>query len=81
MATRTIRASEIGAYLYCKRAWWFQRQGIESDNQVELSAGSVFHQQHAGKVWTARLLRLAGWCILLLAITLLAIALTTKWFG
>ena len=78
---RPIRASEIGSYLYCKRAWWYQQQGIQSENQAELHAGSTFHQQHGGKVWAARLLRLAGWFILLLAITLLAVGLTLKLLG
>ncbi len=78
---RTIRASEIGSYLYCKRAWWYQQQGFESQNQSELQSGEYFHQQHAAKIWSARLLRLVGWVLLLAAITLLAVALTLMWTG
>lgn len=44
---RVLRASELGSYLYCARAWWYQRLGIPSDNQAELKTGTNFHQQHA----------------------------------
>ncbi len=73
---RTIRASELGSYLYCHRAWWYQQQGIESENLGEMTAGSAFHLQHGQKVLTARLLRLAGWLLLLAALVAGAVALT-----
>jgi hypothetical protein len=78
---RTIRASEIGSFLYCQRAWWYQLQGIESMNQGEMSAGGEFHQQHAMRVLSSRLLRLVGWALLLLAVILLSIALTMFWMN
>ena len=75
---RTIRASEIGTFLYCKRAWWYLNQGIPSKNQESLAAGGEFHQEHSRKVMQAKLLRLAGWLVLLAAVTLLAVFLTLQ---
>ena len=74
---RTIRASEIGAFLYCRRAWWYQQQGINPQNEAELSAGSAFHRRHGQTVLLARLLRLAGWLLLLAALAAAAVGLTS----
>ncbi len=76
---RTIRASEIGTYLYCQRAWWYQSQGEPSQNQAELSGGSLFHRRHGRQVFRAGLLRAAGWLLLTLAVVLLSVALTLLW--
>jgi hypothetical protein len=78
---RTIRASELGAYLYCHRAWWYQQQGIESENESELAGGSSYHLRHGQKVFAARLFRLGGWLLLLVALVLTAIALTLLLVG
>jgi hypothetical protein len=77
---RTIRASEIGAYLYCQRAWWYQRQGFKSENQAELSAGSALHERHWRSVLGASLLRLAGYAAILLAAAFLTLYLLQKLF-
>jgi len=76
---RTIRASEIGTYLFCRRAWWYQSQGEPSQNQAELAGGSAYHHRHGKQVVAAGLLRAAGWLLLVFAITLLAVALTLQW--
>lgn len=73
---RVLRASEIGAYLYCHRAWWYQLQGIESENKAEMAAGGSFHHAQGTKVLTGTLLRIAGWGLLLAAFVILAVALT-----
>ena len=52
---RIIRASEVGSYLFCARAWWYRLQGIESTNQAEMIAGTELHHQHGRKVITAGL--------------------------
>ncbi len=75
---RTIRASEIGVYLFCRRAWWYQNQGIESSSQAELSAGSELHRQHSRKVFESGLLRLLAMLLLLAALVLLAVYLTGR---
>ena len=75
---RTIRASEIGDYVYCARAWWYRQNGEESSNTAEMESGTEFHRQHGRNVFYVRTLRLAGWGLLLLAFVLLAIALTIQ---
>ena len=67
---RIIRASEIGTYLYCKRAWAYHNQGFESQNKTELAEGSAFHQEHGRQVLLAGFFRLAGWALLLVALVL-----------
>jgi hypothetical protein len=76
---RPIRASEIGSFLFCKRAWWYQVQGLESQNQKELAAGTSFHAEHGRKVLAASLFRLAGWVILALGLITLVVLLTLQW--
>ena len=68
---RTLRASEIGTYLFCKRAWWYQGQGIESSNQAELAAGSELHRQHGRTTLIAGLLHILAWLALLGALAVL----------
>ncbi len=72
-----IRASEIGSYLYCRRAWWYRKQGVESENQTELATGTELHRQHGRKVIAAGLLRTLGGLLLLTALILLAVYVTT----
>jgi CRISPR/Cas system-associated exonuclease Cas4 (RecB family) len=70
---RVIRASEIGSYLYCQRAWWYQQQGIETENQQEMAAGSGIHRQHGRSVAASGCLRYAAYALLLAALVLFAI--------
>jgi len=55
-----VRASEIGAYAYCARAWWLGHvQGVPPSETARLEAGTRFHRQHgrgaAQGVWAWRL--------------------------
>lgn len=75
---RIIRASEIGTYQYCQRAWWYDRQGIKRQNQAELADGSLLHEQHGRAVVANSCLRLAAFGFLLAAILLLAAALAAS---
>lgn len=65
MKKGTIRASEIGGFLYCQRAWWYAAQGIESGNQGQLELGERYHRQHGRAVIKAGCLRLVGYSLLL----------------
>ena len=68
---QVIRSSDIGNYLYCRRAWWYRRQGFESENQAELASGTELHRKHGRKVLAAGLMRGLGFLLLLLALILL----------
>jgi hypothetical protein len=71
-----VRASEIGSHVYCRRAWWYRRQGVESENQAELAGGTAIHAQHGSKVMMAGLLQFLGYALLLAAIVVLVYELT-----
>jgi len=66
-----VRASDIGNYLYCRRAWWYRKKGIQSENQTELAAGTELHHRHGRQVLASGITRLIGTILLLAAIVLL----------
>ncbi|MEW5869286.1 MAG: hypothetical protein AB1894_08430 [Chloroflexota bacterium] len=76
---RTLRASEIGTYLYCQRAWWYQRRGETSQNLAEMAAGSELHYQHGRAVVAAGCLRSLAYGLLLLALVLVTIYVLNGW--
>jgi CRISPR/Cas system-associated exonuclease Cas4 (RecB family) len=75
---KTVRASEISAYVYCARAWWYQHQGIESENQGDLAAGSAIHSRHGRTVLATGCLRTLGYVFLLAAVLLLTASLVIQ---
>jgi len=76
---KTIRASEIGIYIYCQRAWWYHQQGIHSDNQDELASGNELHQHHGRVVMISSFLKGLAYLILLTALVLLTIYLIGRY--
>ena len=77
---RTIRASEVGSYLFCARAWWYHQQGMESSNQAEMTAGTELHRQHGRKVVASGLTRTLAVILLLGSLALLAAYCTARFF-
>jgi hypothetical protein len=73
-----IRSSDIGNYLYCRRAWWYRKQGFESENQTELASGTALHRQHGRRVVASGLTRTLGLILLFLALIMLAAYCTTQ---
>ncbi len=64
-----LRASEIGEYVFCHRAWWLHRvQGLESANRAQMERGTVGHAAHGRTLQRAERLRR-------IALILLAVAL------
>ncbi|MBN1305736.1 MAG: hypothetical protein JXA13_14965 [Anaerolineales bacterium] len=73
-----LRASEIGNYLYCRRAWWYRKQGVEPVNQEELAAGSRIHRRHGRQVLLAGLIRTLAVMLVLTALVLLVAYCTMR---
>ena len=68
-ADRIIRASEIGEYVFCHRAWWLhQIQDIESVNRELMSTGTRHHQAHGYAVIRANVLQRAALAFFAIAI-------------
>ena len=61
MPSRLIRASEIGAFVFCARAWWLQRVvGLEPGNAEQRAAGDAYHAGHGRRVWASTWLQRAA---------------------
>jgi CRISPR/Cas system-associated exonuclease Cas4 (RecB family) len=75
---RTIRASEIGSFLYCQRAWWYRRQGMISENTEGLTLGSQIHERHGRAVMLVGCMRYLAYALFLAALVLVVVALTNK---
>ena len=73
-----IRASDIGNYLYCRRAWKYRREGDESANRAEMSAGTELHVRHGRSVILSSVTRALGFVFLLTAIILLVTYCTAQ---
>lgn len=65
---KIIRASEIGTYQFCHRAWWYQLQGYEPENKAEMAGGSAVHERHGRVVMASSCMQLVAYAFLLLAI-------------
>ncbi|HZQ08786.1 MAG TPA: hypothetical protein VFD70_19545 [Anaerolineae bacterium] len=64
-----IRASDVGEYIYCHRAWWLGRvQGVPNANRAALDAGTQRHRAHGRRVWRASLLQYAAIALALVAL-------------
>lgn len=77
---KVIRSSDIGNYLYCRRAWWYRKQGFQSKNQAELANGTDLHHKHGRKVMAAGLFRILGLLLVLAALVLLVAYCTAQIF-
>lgn len=74
-----IRASEVGEYVYCARAWRLRREGVEQTRgHAARAAGTAWHAEHGREVAAAARLRRLSWAAGLLAL-LCALALITLW--
>lgn len=74
--SHVIRASDIGQYAFCPRAWWLGSvMGVASANVRELAQGEAAHQQHGRTVWAAQTLRVLAIGLVVLAVVVLLASL------
>lgn len=74
-----VRASEIGRYVYCARAWWLGRVlGYRSANVSAMHHGLSEHRAHGRAVRAAERLRAAGTALVVLAALLLLVWLLAR---
>ena len=79
MSDRIIRASEIGQYDYCARAWWLGSvEGVPPSNVRELQAGTAAHEQHGRQVNRAARVQQIAIGLLVLGVILLALFLISN---
>ena len=69
------KANEISTFLFCQRAWMYERQGAPSEREQERVTGTLYHQQHGERVDAAQRTGRAARFFLLIAIVLLLLAL------
>ncbi len=81
MSERTLRASEIAHFLYCRRAWGYARQGYPRSETGRLEAGEAFHGRHGRGVLVAGCLRTLGYVLVLAGVVVLAVHLTSLVLG
>lgn len=67
-----IRASEVGEYVYCARAWWLRRvAGEEPAGQARRDLGTALHVCHGRTVAASRVLLVMAGMVLLVGLGLL----------
>ena len=67
-----IRASEVGEYVYCARAWWLRRvAGLQPAGGARRELGTALHVRHGRTVALSRALVIAGVALAVVAVALL----------
>jgi hypothetical protein len=75
-----IRASEIGEYVFCARAWRLRAEGHEpTRGQAARAAGTHWHTEHGRSVRRARRLRLLAAVSAMLALVVAILILLLFW--
>lgn len=71
-----LRASEVGQYTFCARAWWLGNvEGHPSSSRQALADGQAAHRQHGRGVQASTTLSRLAYVLLLLAVLVGVLAL------
>lgn len=67
-----IRASEVGEYVHCHRAWWLGHvEGVENQNRAWMDTGTERHRAHGQKVERASLMQRVAVFLVVIALAAL----------
>jgi hypothetical protein len=61
-------ASGVGTFLFCRRAWWSERQRAPSSREPERRLGTAYHRLHAERVGGSRRIEALARAVLVFAI-------------
>jgi hypothetical protein len=79
MSDRAIRASEIGQYDFCAKAWWLGSiEEVSPSNIRQLQAGTAAHEEHDRHVKRASQLQTAAFLLMGLGVIILLLALIAR---
>jgi hypothetical protein len=79
LSDRIIRASEIGQYDFCAKAWWLGSiEGVPPSNIRELQAGTAAHEQHGRQVQRASQMQITAFALVALGVLVLVLALFAR---
>jgi len=79
MSDRIIRASEIGQYDFCAKAWWLGSiEGVSPSNIHQLQAGTAAHEEHGRQIRRASQLQVAAYMLVGLGVIILLLALFAR---
>lgn len=70
-----VSASEIASWEWCPEAWRLEALGEEPGNREERARGEAFHARTAAAEVATRRARLAGLCLLALALLVVLLSL------
>ena len=74
-----VRASEIGEYLYCRRAWWLHHiQGYASANVQVMAEGTAAHAGHGRLVGFAAALRALALLLFIVAVLMVVASVALR---
>lgn len=75
-----VRASALGEYVFCARAWWLRREGVQPTRGGEArAAGTRWHESHGRSVARAKRLRVVAAVCMCLSLAL-ALFLLYRWW-
>lgn len=78
MSDKWIRASEIGDYVYCRRAWWLRRvAGYGPQNEQEMEWGQGYHVQHGRSAQRAAWASYLVYALIFITVSVLVFSILT----